>query len=512
VANKTDLKAYLKYDGSGKMIPGSLILSRSKPKVGDWSEIDAYKCCNGPAPTICSNFWINQTVNSESADTLYALGSAIDSNCNSFMLMVDYWLSPNNPNQNSYVNSLLQKFNDAGELVWSRTFDFAENGTSLYIETETIAIDKEDNPICFFTVYGGELDILTTTAITKFDNDGNELWSIVLDRSVYSANIEYVESVAFDAANNMYVSFLIQPLGGIGNNIVIVRKISPAGVVLASKTVTFIDNVFSPLINVNSAGEVYLVCTTPDTDKSYIVKLDSSLIEIWNKSFSAGNLSGAYGIAFDKDENIVLQIGNGANQSYYSNPLYGAYIKMSPEGNVIWTTKISNINTIYGNEYVLGTFQLNSDGDGNIYISSYLPNTPIPGYTLTYSSSPLIIAKLLSNGSFEWAYIIESPNDIAGYFWGSPIVGNLVNNSLVLAFYDNTDPYNAQLFKLPLTPVADGVYGSYKFTDITNLWTTSSPTPTFIDSVANYYDVPTTVIPITYLTFEGTYTTINTPL
>lgn len=40
------LKAFVRYDATGRIIPGSLILQRSKPKVGDWQEIDAYECCN----------------------------------------------------------------------------------------------------------------------------------------------------------------------------------------------------------------------------------------------------------------------------------------------------------------------------------------------------------------------------------------------------------------------------------------------------------------------------------
>jgi len=40
------LKAYIRYDGTGRVIAGSLILQRSKPKVGNWQEIDANECCN----------------------------------------------------------------------------------------------------------------------------------------------------------------------------------------------------------------------------------------------------------------------------------------------------------------------------------------------------------------------------------------------------------------------------------------------------------------------------------
>jgi len=46
--NRKDLKAYVHYDGGGRVVAGSLILRRQKPKVGNWVEVPAYECC---APT-----------------------------------------------------------------------------------------------------------------------------------------------------------------------------------------------------------------------------------------------------------------------------------------------------------------------------------------------------------------------------------------------------------------------------------------------------------------------------
>ena len=46
--NRKDLKAYVRYDGGGRVVAGSLILRRQKPKVGNWVEVPAYECC---APT-----------------------------------------------------------------------------------------------------------------------------------------------------------------------------------------------------------------------------------------------------------------------------------------------------------------------------------------------------------------------------------------------------------------------------------------------------------------------------
>ena len=59
--NKRDLKAYVRFDGSGRIVPGSLILRRNKPKVGKWQEILAYECCN---PTTTSTTTVAPTTTS----------------------------------------------------------------------------------------------------------------------------------------------------------------------------------------------------------------------------------------------------------------------------------------------------------------------------------------------------------------------------------------------------------------------------------------------------------------
>lgn len=54
MSNRKDLKAFVRYDGSGRVIPGSLILQRKKPKVGDWKQIQAYECCDPDFPASTS--------------------------------------------------------------------------------------------------------------------------------------------------------------------------------------------------------------------------------------------------------------------------------------------------------------------------------------------------------------------------------------------------------------------------------------------------------------------------
>ena len=46
MTNKRDLKAYSRFDGTGRIVPGSTVLRRIKPKNGNWIEVQAYECCN----------------------------------------------------------------------------------------------------------------------------------------------------------------------------------------------------------------------------------------------------------------------------------------------------------------------------------------------------------------------------------------------------------------------------------------------------------------------------------
>ena len=52
--DKQDLKAFIRIDGSGREIAGSLILRKSKPKVGNWREVTAYLCCTPTTTTTTS--------------------------------------------------------------------------------------------------------------------------------------------------------------------------------------------------------------------------------------------------------------------------------------------------------------------------------------------------------------------------------------------------------------------------------------------------------------------------
>jgi hypothetical protein len=51
MSNTTTLKAFVRFDGSGRIVAGSLILRKNKPKIGRWKEITTYECCNPTTTT-----------------------------------------------------------------------------------------------------------------------------------------------------------------------------------------------------------------------------------------------------------------------------------------------------------------------------------------------------------------------------------------------------------------------------------------------------------------------------
>jgi len=84
------LNAYVRFDGSGKIVPSSVILQRTKPKVGNWKQIDSSECCNYTSTTT-STTTTAALVNSTNAfvDCTAACNEACDEPFNYF----DVWMT-----------------------------------------------------------------------------------------------------------------------------------------------------------------------------------------------------------------------------------------------------------------------------------------------------------------------------------------------------------------------------------------------------------------------------------
>lgn len=101
--NKRDLRAYVRYDGTGRIIAGSLVLRRNKPKVGNWKEIQTYECCDGGgAPlsntTVCYSLdpsklgGVNYLISIGADENLFTYSSVVSSSIpiTTYQQLVDF--------------------------------------------------------------------------------------------------------------------------------------------------------------------------------------------------------------------------------------------------------------------------------------------------------------------------------------------------------------------------------------------------------------------------------------
>ena len=62
IPNKRILKGYVRIDGQGRVVSGSLILRQKIPRVGKWEEVPAYECCNYTTTTSTTTLYLGGPV------------------------------------------------------------------------------------------------------------------------------------------------------------------------------------------------------------------------------------------------------------------------------------------------------------------------------------------------------------------------------------------------------------------------------------------------------------------
>lgn len=102
--NSRPLKAYVRFDGSGRIVAGSLILRKNKPKVGKWKEIQAYECCNPTttstttaAPTTTSTTTVAPTTSTTTTagpTVLFRTAEFAETVCNEPATLALYYTAP----------------------------------------------------------------------------------------------------------------------------------------------------------------------------------------------------------------------------------------------------------------------------------------------------------------------------------------------------------------------------------------------------------------------------------
>lgn len=138
MSNQRNLKAFVRYDGSGRVVAGSLVLRKKKPKVGRWEEILTYECC-GDSPT-------TTTSTTQSGPVLQWLYSTIDNPqevCSSTNIL------PFTFNGNSFCDSTVINLDTSNIGNGNLFYAAYQNNARLWVVTSNSQADIwSPNPNC----------------------------------------------------------------------------------------------------------------------------------------------------------------------------------------------------------------------------------------------------------------------------------------------------------------------------------------------------------------------------
>ena len=281
----------------------------------------------------------------------------------------------------------LAKLDSNGNQLWTQQFGttevetawaIANDGSNTYVVGDTSGDLGNTNQ--------GGRDVY----LTKFDSDGNQLWS----QQFGSPSFDQSFGVTTDDRGNIYVSGqTIGDVGGPNNNV-------------------------GQNFGSSEAEQSSLFRTTD----SFIAKFDSEGNQQWIEQFGTVELEDVYNVAVDRDGNVFAG-GPTTGQfeeedaKFYDTVL----VKLDQDGQIEWTEQFG------GPDYEF-LWDIDTDTDGNVYATGWTLGD-LGGENL--GSFDTWIAKYDTNGDRQWIRQFgTSGDDGSGFYFGSIDVD--ANNDIFL--------------------------------------------------------------------------------
>jgi len=315
-------------------------------------------CAGAKQVEVPLEIW-NKTIGGDYLDIGY--GAAIDSDNNIIVTgATDSFGS-------GYSDAWTLKYDPDGNLLWKRTAGDIYNDRG-----HDVAVDSENNIIVTGTTGSEETNFDFFTI--KYDPEGSVIWKKFAGGS--EGDIGF--GTAVDSKDNIIVTGFTSSYGAGGEDVWTI-KYSPHGDVLWNRTEGGIYNDSAMAVAIDTDDNIIVAGVISSFDDGgsdfdcWIIKYDAGGNMIWNTTSGGDERDECYTVSVDAKGNIIV---SGATKSfrgiyYYDSALWT--IKYDGVGNMIWnrTTGGSNFD---------GGFGIAADRDNNIIAAGYTGSFGL-GYT-----------------------------------------------------------------------------------------------------------------------------------
>lgn len=337
---------------------------------------------------------------------------------------------------------LLTKYNSSGELQWVRKFNGSGNWND---EITDICVDDSSN--IYVTGYMST-NFGTTYCTLKYDTTGSLIWQRTFSRTDIGFNWGRGNNVLVDKYGYVYVTGFLA--SNSAKEMYTLRYDNFGGLknILFPETNNIYDTEGVQVL-IDNSNHVY-VCYRKNESDNYrisIIKYDSNMKLLWNKSFS--NTDSIYNFAqvftLDKQKSSIYVLSASCLSSVNGFCIF----KIDTTGTLIWTKEYSSDDVefsssnmtiddnnnvlvvgnfksnfesrtnifimktsakgelLWKNEFVKDTLdligiKLQSDNNNNIYVASSI-------YSINPTDMDILIAKYDSSGIFLWEEKYDYP-------------------------------------------------------------------------------------------------------
>ncbi|MDJ1172460.1 SBBP repeat-containing protein [Roseofilum sp. BLCC_M154] len=307
------------------------------------------------------------------------------------------------------------KWDSEGNLLWEKHI-----GTPNHEFSSGLKLDPDGNPVISgwtWGTFGETTQAATDYFIAKYDTDGNEIWI----QQNGTDEEDRGRDVVIDSAGNIYAVGITEGnLDGenAGESDVFVTKYDADGNEIWTKQLGTEDDE-SPgkygayrnvSVDIDDSGKLYIAAESKGTLEGHesqgsmdalLFKLDEEGNTVWTQQFGGAGNDRTTGIKVDPDGNFYL---NGwTNSSINGQPGLGKntpfLAKFDSEGQNLWTTiygtsdaedltydiEVDSSGNVYTTGYTWGDFGGENAGHIDIWLAKF-PATPVPSEPTIYTN------------------------------------------------------------------------------------------------------------------------------